>query len=135
MNIEEKIPEPAQDAQGKKLHILVVDDEVNMCTLLNELLSDEGHIVKIAVNGVDAIKLSKRESFDLVLCDLAMPDISGYDVIKALNKLNKTPKIGMITGWDENPSLLKEKGIKVDFVVKKPFDFSELASRISGLGI
>ncbi|MBC8555318.1 MAG: PAS domain S-box protein, partial [Candidatus Brocadiales bacterium] len=126
----ELFSEPAQDIQCKSLHILVVDDEVNIGKLLNEFLSDDGHKVKTVDNGADAIKLSKRKSFDLVLCDLVMPDVSGYDVIKALNKLDRRPKIGIITGWNENLKPIEE-GMKVDFVVRKPFDFSELANHIN----
>ncbi len=123
--------EPLQSTQCKRLHILVVDDEINVGKLLDEYLSDDGHNVKTVDNGADAIKLSKRESFDLVLCDLAMPNVSGYDVIKALNKLDKCPKIGIITGCDEELILLKEKNLKVDFLINKPFDLTELTRHIS----
>jgi len=125
--------EPVQSTQCKILHILVVDDEINVGKLLDEYLSDYGHNVITVDNGADAIKLSKRESFDLVLCDLAMPIVSGYDVIRALNKLDKCPKIGIITGWDENLILLKEKNLKVDFLITKPFDLPELTRHISDL--
>ncbi len=57
-------------------------------------------------NGADALKLLNREHFDLVLCDLAMPNVLGYDVIKAINSLANRPKIGIITGREGNPNLL-----------------------------
>jgi len=123
--------EPAQDIQCKSLHVLVVDDEVNIGKLLDEFLSEDGHNVKTVDNGADAIKLSNRKSFDLVLCDLMMPDVSGYDVIKALNKLDRRPKIGIITGWSEKCKPLEEKNMNVDFIIKKPFDFSELTKKIN----
>jgi PAS domain S-box-containing protein len=126
----ELFSEPVQDIQCKSLHILVVDDEVNIGKLLDEFLSDDGHKVKTVDNGADAIKLSKRKNFDLVLCDLVMPYVSGYDVIKALNKLDRRPKIGIITGWNEKLKPIEE-GMNVDFVVRKPFDFSELANHIN----
>ena len=70
-----------------------------------------------------------------MLCDMAMPDVFGYDVIKALNNLEKRPKIGIITGWGEKLKPIDDEGLKVDFIIKKPFDLSELARHISGLGI
>jgi response regulator RpfG family c-di-GMP phosphodiesterase len=82
-------------------------------------------------NGADAIKLVKKEVFDLVLCDLAMPHVFGYDVIKALNLLEKRPKIGIITGWGENLRSIKEVGEEIDFIVRKPFNFSELTKKIN----
>ena len=126
----ELFSEPAQDIQCKSLHILVVDDEVNIGKLLDEFLSDDGHKVKTVDNGADAIKLLKRKSFDLVLCDLVMSDVSGYDIIKALNKLDRSPKIGIITGWNERLKPMEE-GMNVDFVLRKPFDFSELSRKIN----
>ncbi len=122
--------EPAQDIQCKSLHILVVDDEVNIGKLLDKFLSGDGHKVKTVDNGADAIELMKKEEFDLVLCDLAMPDVSGYDVIKALNKFDRRPRIGIITGWGKKLKPIEE-GMNVDFVVRKPFDFSELSRKIN----
>ncbi len=133
-NIEE-LPEPEQNIQSKSLNILVVDDEVGICKLLNEFLSEKNHKVKTVDNGTDAIKLLSKEHFDLVLCDLLMPDVNGYDVIKALDNLDKKPKIGIITGWAEKLDLLKEENMKVDLIAKKPFNFSELTRQINSLGI
>jgi CheY-like chemotaxis protein len=131
--IKSSIYEP--DTKCKDLSILVVDDEVNICELLNAYLLNNGHRVKTVDNGADAIDITMRERFDLVLCDMAMPQISGYDVIKALNRLDKTPKIGIITGWDGKPIPIDDKDISVDFIIKKPFDFNVLTKHINELSI
>jgi len=55
-----------------------------------------------------------------------MPDVQGYDVVKALNELEKSPKIGIITGWEEKLNPLKKESLKVNFIIKKPFKLSEL---------
>jgi CheY-like chemotaxis protein len=115
----------------KGLRILVVDDNEDMRSVLNQSLSSIGHIVKTVENGTDALELAKREGFDIVLCDLIMPDIYGYDVIKALNGLEKSPKIGIITGWGEELNPQENEGLKVDFIVKKPFKLSYLTKQIS----
>ncbi len=122
---------PEQNTNSKSLRILVVDDEKNMCILLDEFLSDEGHKIKSVDNGADAIRLIRSEEYDLVLSDLVMPDVTGYDVIKAVNKLKKRPKIGILTGLQEKLDSLKKKGLKVDFIIIKPFDFSELIRHIN----
>ncbi len=124
-----------KETKTKGFRVLVVDDEEEICYILKKYFSIDGHKVKIVNNGADAIKLSKGDSFDLVLCDLVMPDVSGYDVIKALNTLDKRPKIGIITGRVEKLKFLEGKNMQVDFIVKKPFDFSELTRQISELGI
>ncbi len=123
------ISEPAREIK-KKLHILVVDDEKAICENLDGLFSREGHSVKSVNNGAEAIELAGKEAFDLVLCDLAMPEVTGHDVIRALNKLEKRPKIGIITGWNEKLTL-EEGESGPDFIVKKPFKLLELAKQIN----
>ena len=121
--------EQEQELSERNMRILVVDDEDALCVVLDEFFSRCGNKVKTVNNGSDAINIVKSEEFDLVLCDLAMPDISGHDVIEALNKLEKRPKIGIITGWGEKLKPLEER-LKVDFIVKKPFKFSALKRQI-----
>ena len=53
-------------------------------------------MVKTVNNGAEAIELAKVEGFGLVMCDLDMPDITGFDVLKVLNELDKVPKIGIV---------------------------------------
>ncbi len=92
-------------------------------------------MVRTVDNGSEAIVLTKIDDYDLVLSDMAMPEVYGYDVIKALNKLKKRPKIGILTGGDEKLKSLEEEGFKVDFILKKPFNLSELTRHINNLGI
>jgi CheY-like chemotaxis protein len=127
--------EPEQEIMNKCLRILVVDDEEEICNILEEFFSEKGHLVRTVDNGREAIVLAKIDDYDLVLCDLAMPNVYGYDVIKALNKLEKRPKIGIITGWGEKLKPIDDEELKVDFIIKKPFDFSELTKHINDLGI
>ncbi|MCP4267384.1 MAG: PAS domain S-box protein [Candidatus Brocadiaceae bacterium] len=118
---------------GKGIRILVVDDEKDICVVLDKLLSKCGHIVRTVDNGAEAIVLSRNVDYDLVLCDMAMPEVFGSDVIKAFNKLEREPRIGIITGWEESIKSLEEKGIKVDFILKKPFNLSVLIRHINDL--
>jgi FixJ family two-component response regulator len=61
---------------------------------------------------------------------MVMPEVFGYDVIRALNDLERRPKIGIITGWGEKLKPIEDENIKVDFILKKPFDFSEMMKLI-----
>ena len=109
----------------------MVDDEEDICNILDKFLSKRGHLVRTVDNGRGAIILSRATDFDLVLCDIAMPNIYGYDVIRALNELEKRPKIGIITGWGEKLKSIDDEDMKVDFIIKKPFDLSELTKNIN----
>ena len=111
----------------------MVDDEEEICNMLDDFLSRSGYKVKTVDSGAGAIELAKRENFDLVLCDMAMPDIFGYEVIKFLNKLKKRPKIGIVTGWGGKLKPMDDEEFKVDLIVKKPFDLSELRKHINDM--
>ncbi|MCP4269629.1 MAG: response regulator, partial [Candidatus Brocadiaceae bacterium] len=113
------------------LSILVVDDEREICNILDRFLSESGNKVISVDNGADALKLINSKHFDLVLCDLAMPNVLGYDVIKAINGLANRPKVGIITGCEGNLNMLEEYDIKVDFVINKPFDLPGLSMLIN----
>ncbi len=118
---------------AKGLNILVIDDRKDICNMLEKFFSSVGHIVKTVNNGTEAIELTKVKSFDLVLCDLIMPGVTGYDVIKALNELDKVPKIGVSTGWAEALTPAEKNTLSVDFFIKKPFKLLELTSHINAL--
>ncbi len=125
------LSEPSSGKITKKLRILVVDDEMDICKIIDDFLTADGHIVKTVNSGAEAIEQIRKEQFDLVLSDLAMPDKTGYDVITALNKLERRPKIGIITGWSEELNSLNKEAMKVDFIMKKPLHLSEIARRIN----
>jgi CheY-like chemotaxis protein/two-component sensor histidine kinase len=127
----EEPPETKQEIKSGSLRILVVDDEEAICNILDNFLSIKGHLVRTVDNGREAIILAKNVDYDLVLCDMAMPEVYGYDVIRSLNELEERPKIGIITGWEDKLKPPEEEGLKVDFIIKKPFDFSELSRHIN----
>jgi two-component system cell cycle sensor histidine kinase/response regulator CckA len=124
--------EPEQELSERSLRILVVDDEDAFCNVLDRFLSRGSNKVKTVNNGSDAISIVKIEDFDLVLCDLGMPDVSGFDVIKFINESKKRSKIGIITGWRKEQKPIVDS-MDVDFIVRKPFDFSELTKQIDAL--
>ncbi len=124
-------PEPPRKIKADKLRILVIDDEEKICSMLDKYFSRDGHDVKSVNNGTEAIRLLKNKEFGLVLCDLVLPDISGHDVVKFIDELDKKPRVGLITGWDEKIETKSKEELKVDFIVRKPFDFSKLTSHIN----
>jgi two-component system cell cycle sensor histidine kinase/response regulator CckA len=122
----------SKEAITKTLRVMVVDDEEDICNILGKYFARGGHKVKTVNNGADAIKLIGEEEFDLVLCDMVMPGICGSDVIMAIiNNTKKRPKIGIMTGWCEHDETLDQVGLKVEFIIRKPFKLSELTKRIN----
>ena len=131
-SIPNKNYEQNQETIIKGLRFMVVDDDEDICKFMNRFFSRRGNKVKTVNNGADAIKLIKREEFDIVLCDMVMPGVCGSDVVLAIgNNTEKRPIIGIMTGWCEDYLSLDETDMEVDFVIKKPFKLSELTQRIN----
>jgi len=122
-----------QETKMKNLSILIVDDEQYICDFLSEFLSEKGYNVITVCSGNEAISLITRKSFDLVLCDMVMPETSGKVVIKALDILDERPKVGVITGWSSKMGQYNHEGLNADFILTKPFDLSELSKQINAL--
>ncbi len=115
------------------LNILVVDDKEEICESLSKILKDDGHKVCGVNSGADALRLLKRNSYDLLICDLIMPDVNGRDIVNVIKTMNKRPKVGLITGWQYKKEDAEKEGLEVDFIVKKPFNLSKLRKSINNI--
>lgn len=115
-----------------KLHLLVVDDEWNMRNLLRIYLSKNGFEVTEAANGNEALKQVEQKSFDLILLDVMMPDMDGWEVCRRIRLINQTPII-MLTARSETKDKVQGLNVGADDYVVKPFEPDELIARIFAL--
>jgi CheY-like chemotaxis protein len=112
--------------------ILVVDDNASNRDLLKRRLERQGHFVTLAENGIAALALVREAAFDLILLDLLMPDISGFDVLLTLkgdSSLRDIPVI-MISALNELDSIVRCIEAGADDYLAKPFDPVLLRARI-----
>lgn len=112
----------------KKYEILVVDDEIKITSLIKNYLIKEGFNVTTADSGTKALEIFKRNKPDLVVLDLMMPDMSGYEVCRKIYPTG-IPVI-MLTAKDEEQDKLLGLGIGADDYITKPFSLRELTARI-----
>ena len=119
----------------ERLKILLVDDKEEICESLSKIFKDDGHKVCTSNNGADALRLLKINSYDLLICDLIMPDVNGRDIVNSIKTMKKRPKVGLITGWRYKIEDAEKEGLEVDFIVKKPFNLSRLRRDINDLWI
>jgi len=113
------------------LRILVIDDEPNVRTLLADLLRASGHTVVEAANGRDALqRMESDDAWDLVMTDLGMPDLSGWDVARAVGARPSPPPVILVTGWgiQLEDRILGESGVAA--VVAKPFTIEEVLATV-----
>lgn len=112
--------------------ILVVDDEQKIVEIVKAYLEREGYRVLVASDGKSAIEIFKREKPDLMVLDLMLPGISGYDVCRTLRKESEVP-IVMLTARDEVTDKIVGLELGADDYITKPFDPRELVARVKSV--
>ena len=110
------------------LKILVVEDEVSIANLLKLTLSKEGYTVKIAEDGLVATNIIDKEQFDLILLDIMIPKIDGFELIPYI-KEKEIPVI-FTTAISDINSKLKGFNLGADDYITKPFEIKELLARV-----
>jgi two-component system, chemotaxis family, CheB/CheR fusion protein len=112
---------------GKSLRILVVEDHNDTLEALSRLLNHFGHEVATADDARSALEMINSRQFDVVLCDIALPDGNGYDVI-AEAKRKGTLKAVALSGFAARDDIDRGREAGFDFHLTKPVDFHELRS-------
>jgi DNA-binding response OmpR family regulator len=112
--------------------ILVADDKANIRNLVRDYLEAEGFRVVIATDGREALYAARAEKPDLILLDIMMPEMSGYDFIKSYRKERETPIILLTAKLDETDKVLGLE-LGADDYVTKPFGMKELVARINAV--
>jgi two-component system phosphate regulon response regulator PhoB len=115
--------------------ILVVDDEPDITALVAYHLAKAGYRVSTAANGPDALKAAREERPDIVVLDVMLPGVSGYDVLAELRRREETRDVGVIllTARREEPDRIRGLSLGADDYLTKPFSPAELALRINAL--
>lgn len=109
--------------------ILIVDDERRMVSLLQSYLEQEGYRVLTAYNGREALEVARRENPDLVVLDIMMPEMNGYEFMGARRAESDTPII-MLTAKVEDEDKIIGLELGADDYVTKPFKPRELMARV-----
>jgi DNA-binding response OmpR family regulator len=112
-------------------HILLVEDELNVANGLRMVLQDEGYDVRLAMNGLSALKTFKKNGFNLVVADLRLPDFDGMDVLNAIHAERPGTKMLVITGYPSVSSAVKAIKIGVADYLCKPFTEEEFKTAVA----
>lgn len=124
------------DTVDNQHRILVVDDEEPHRVVLSGELINEGYQVTTAGGGEEAISLIKQQPFDLVLLDIKMPIVDGFEVLKFIKKEHASIKVVMLTGFADLKNAIESKKLGADDFVSKPYELPDLLSVIEhALGI
>jgi DNA-binding NtrC family response regulator len=113
-----------------KNRILVVDDEDALRTVLSSELEGEGYQVASASDGEEAIKILGTQSFDLILLDIKMPNVDGFEVLKFVKQNQPKTKVIMLTGFADLKNAIESKKLGAEDFVSKPYDLVDLLTTV-----
>ncbi len=112
--------------------VLLIDDDAALLTLLGQYLERAGYAVSHAENGAEGVRLFRTARVDVVVLDIMMPRMDGWDTLSRIRILSDVPVI-MLSAKEEEADKLKGFRLGVDDYVTKPFSFAELAARIGAI--
>ncbi len=112
------------------MKILLVEDEPKLNEFIRKGLEQQGYVTDSVINGTDALHLAATEPYDLIILDLMLPGLSGFDVLDNLKRFNIKIPVMIISALNSADRVIEglDKGA-VDYL-KKPFDFGEFLARI-----
>lgn len=113
--------------------ILVVDDERNLREMIASYLKNEGYEIKEASNGKMALQCVKENQLDLVLLDIMMPEIDGYEVLREIRSIQKKLPVIMLTAKTDEIDKIVGLEMGADDYITKPFSMRELVARIKAV--
>ena len=115
--------------QGQKPHILIIEDEPGIVDFLVLGLTHEGFAPEVARDGATGLRLAVEREPDLVVLDVMLPGLDGFEVCRRLRAVSRVPVI-ILTARQELPDRVRGLDLGADDYLTKPFQFQELAARI-----
>ena len=109
-----------------KIKILVVDDEMNIRDLLKIFLTGEGYSVEVADNGASGLEAVRNHIFDLVITDLKMPKLSGFDLLKGIKEVSPNTIVVIITAFGTTESAVESMKLGAFDYIQKPFKIDDI---------
>ena len=112
--------------------ILIIDDDAELCALVARFLSTEGFAVDRAADATQGIDLALSGCYSLIMLDVMMPDLNGFDVLRRIRSSSRTPVL-MLTARGDTHDRVRGLELGADDYLPKPYDPSELAARIRAI--
>ena len=123
---------PATQIPVRACRILVIEDNPDTNSLLNNILAQEGHITTSALDGLSGLALAKENTYDVIICDIGLPGLSGYEVIEALrlHAAKPLPCLIAMTGYNQPQSRSRATEAGFDHYLVKPVAIDNLRNLI-----
>jgi excisionase family DNA binding protein len=106
--------------------VLIVDDDVSICSLLQRVVEGQGYSVVIANSGEKAVEVLDRQKFSLIFLDLVLPGLSGVDVLRHMKAIKSDAIVTIVSGYGESPIATEAMTLNPTFFIHKPFEVSAI---------
>ena len=120
--------------KSESVRILVIEDEVKLATHLSRALETEGHEARVVHDGKVALVEARDGNYDLLVLDVELPRMDGFEILKQLRSRGVPTRILMLTARSENPDKIAGLTGGADDYLTKPFAMNELLARVNALG-
>jgi len=115
------------------MRVLLIEDDQSTAKSIELMLKSDGYVVDTTDMGEDGLEIGKLYEYDIIILDLMLPDLDGYEVLKRLRAAKVETPILILSGLSELDSKLKGLGFGADDYLTKPFDKRELLARIQAI--
>jgi len=115
------------------MKILIIEDETKTGDYLKQGLSEAGFVTDIMRDGIDGLHMAMTEDYDLIILDVMLPGMDGWQVVKTVRQIGKEMPVLFLTARDQIEDRVKGLELGADDYLVKPFDFSELLARVRTL--
>ena len=112
------------------MRILVIEDEAKTAKFLKKGLGEAGFVIDVAWNGQDGLEMAKNLDFDLIILDIMLPGLDGWQVLTALRQAGRNTQVLFLTARDSVHERVRGFELGADDYIVKPFAFSELLARV-----
>ena len=114
------------------MRLLIVDDDTELCSLLQEFLQREGYSVQCVHDGKSGLELAQQSGFDLIILDVMLPGMDGFEILKRLRTESKIPVL-MLTARGQDVDRIVGLELGADDYLPKPFNPRELSARVKAI--
>jgi len=112
------------------MRILLVEDDKGISRFIKKGLKENGYVVDLAFDGDEGLQLALSQNYDLIILDILLPKINGYEVLKGIRKREIATPVIFLTAKDEKEDIVQGLELGADDYLVKPFSFSELLARV-----
>ena len=116
-----------------KMKILVVDDDLDMCEIISDILKEEGYSVNSSYNGEDALMKIKKNHYDLIVLDYKLNEMSGLMVLEKSLQMIPSLKVIMISAFGDDSTKAKARELGAFDFIDKPFDLKRFTQRVQDI--